>query len=94
MTGKAQGIPSSRRIFEVSISGIPWIAPGGKIEPGESPHDTARREMREETGLEVESLHARGFCTIVPFLKQYPWFMHVFVTTCFQGRVKAGGRAT
>ena len=30
-----------------------WLAPGGGIEPGESEEDCVRREMREETGLEV-----------------------------------------
>ncbi len=33
-----------------------WIAPGGKVETGESPRDTARREMVEETDLEVGDL--------------------------------------
>lgn len=28
-----------------------WYPPGGAIEPGESPEETARRELREETGL-------------------------------------------
>jgi 8-oxo-dGTP diphosphatase len=31
-----------------------WVAPGGAVEPDERPAEAARREMREETGLEVE----------------------------------------
>jgi 8-oxo-dGTP diphosphatase len=30
-----------------------WGLPGGHIEPGEEPEDTARRELFEETGLRV-----------------------------------------
>ena len=28
-----------------------WAFPGGKVDPGEPPHDTVRRELLEETGL-------------------------------------------
>ncbi len=31
-----------------------WLQPGGHVEPGEWPHDAARREAHEETGLTVE----------------------------------------
>jgi 8-oxo-dGTP diphosphatase len=33
-----------------------WEFPGGKLEPGESSSDCARREVREETGVEVRVL--------------------------------------
>ena len=33
-----------------------WYFPGGSLEHGESPEVAARREIREETGLEVVSL--------------------------------------
>jgi 8-oxo-dGTP pyrophosphatase MutT (NUDIX family) len=38
-----------------------WFTPGGGIEPGESAHDAARRELFEETGLSVDDLGAPIF---------------------------------
>ncbi len=31
-----------------------WMPPGGHVDPDELPEETARRECREETGLDVE----------------------------------------
>ncbi len=31
-----------------------WMPPGGHVDPDETPEETARRECKEETGLDVE----------------------------------------
>jgi 8-oxo-dGTP pyrophosphatase MutT (NUDIX family) len=31
-----------------------WMPPGGHVDPNETPEETARRECKEETGLDVE----------------------------------------
>ncbi len=37
-----------------------WTFPAGEAEPGEAPIDTAIRETKEETGLEIRVSHAIG----------------------------------
>lgn len=63
-----------------------WIGVGGKFEPGESPFDCAKREIKEETGLEVKKLNYRGIVTFVSdqFGTEY---MHLFTADEFEGEI-------
>ena len=33
-----------------------WLVPGGKVDKGETMHETVRREVKEETGLDVDNI--------------------------------------
>ena len=69
-----------------------WIAPGGKIEAGESPHETARREMLEETGFAVDDLRLRGFCTEVSPLPEWNWMLFIYTARFFTGVLRPDER--
>jgi ADP-ribose pyrophosphatase YjhB (NUDIX family) len=45
-----------------------WLPPGGHIDPNELPDDAARREVLEESGLEVELMTQRSQLGDVPVL--------------------------
>lgn len=61
-----------------------WIGLGGKIEDGESPHECALREIKEESGLTVKNLKYRGLVTFVS--DEYGTeFMHLFTADEFEG---------
>ena len=40
-----------------------WLLPGGGVKRGETLEEAARREVREETGLEVSALRLHGMYT-------------------------------
>jgi 8-oxo-dGTP diphosphatase len=69
-----------------------WIAPGGKVELDEAPHETAKREMLEETGLVVDGLRWKGFCTEVSPRDDWQWLLFIYVTRQFHGELISNHR--
>lgn len=60
--------------------------PGGKIEKGELPKQTAIREMKEETGIDIKSLKYKGIMII-----EYPdriFSFDVFISSEYEGKPK------
>lgn len=71
-----------------AISKGKWNGPGGKIEPNETPEESAKREVLEETGLIVENLKRHG---IINFYndggEEISFIVHVFSTNSFSGEI-------
>ncbi len=68
-----------------------WVAPGGSIEPNETPTDAVVREMWEETGLLVEPVRVIGVYGGPKFEVTYRNGDRVtYVMTVFECRVLTG----
>jgi len=71
--------PTGRALLEL---------PAGRVDPGETPEQTARRELREEVGLDPARLdYARGFFVAPGFADE---FLHGFIARdCVESPLEA-----
>ena len=65
-----------------------WVAPGGKMEPGESVRESCIREYREETGIYLRNPNIKGIFTFI--IKDgdkiiSEWMMFTFFSTNADG---------
>ncbi len=73
--------------------GVMHILPGGRREPGETLRETALREVREETGLEVVGLRQVGvmlFEHLTSKPKDYPYPYPHFMQVVFAAAPPSG----
>ena len=61
--------------------------PGGHIEPFESAVDSAIREVKEETGLEIRNLHSCGIIHWVHKARSDRYIVFLYKTSCFSGKL-------
>ena len=62
-----------------------WIGIGGKCEADESPDECMLREVKEETGLDIQRWQYRGIVTFISDI--WPCeYMHLFTATEWTGR--------
>jgi len=74
-----------RRKPQAMLGGL-WEFPGGKVEPGESPAEAVRREVREEVGIEIAV--GDEIAVVNHAYSHFRITLHAFVCRHVSGRVR------
>lgn len=64
-----------------------WNGLGGKLEQGESPEECVIREVKEESGLVINSPKLHGFITFPLFDGKEDWYVFIFTADDFTGNL-------
>lgn len=78
----------ARRRTNAMLGGL-WEFPGGKQEPGESIRQTVRREVKEETGLSVET--GVKICAVKHAYSHFRVTIHAYACKICAGRLHPSG---
>ncbi len=71
---------------KVDISKDKWLGIGGKFEENESPEECIEREVKEETGLTLNSYNLRGIVTYISTNWETE-YMYIFTSNDFSGNL-------
>ena len=92
--------PQGRLLLQRRSDTGDWAIPGGMMEPGETLEETARREVKEETGLELGPLELLNIYSGPGFYFKYPHGDEVFnvsaayITHEFKGQLEYDQEST
>jgi ADP-ribose pyrophosphatase len=80
----AVAVDAERRVcllrqYRHAAGGFVWELPAGRLEPGEPPRETARRELVEEAGIAAHDWHSLGVSLSSPGV--FTERIHLFLAT-------------